>query len=119
MTSWGKNPIVYEINTWVWLHELSQKNKRRMTLATVPEKEWNSIADLKIDAVWLMGVWERSPGSIGIGLSRQDLQDEFHRVLPDYSPEDVVGSPYSVRAYAVDKRLGGSEGLAIARKALS
>jgi glycosidase len=119
MTSWGKNPIIYEINTWVWLHELSQKNKRRMTLATVPEKEWNSIADLKIDAVWLMGVWERSPASIGINLSRQDLQDEFHQALPDYSPEDVVGSPYCVRAYAVDKRLGGSEGLAIARKALS
>jgi glycosidase len=119
MISWGKNPIIYEINTWVWLHELSQKNKRRMTLATVPEKEWNSIADLKIDAVWLMGVWERSPAGIGITLSRQDLQDEFYQVLPDYSPEDVVGSPYCVRAYAVDERLGGSEGLAIARKALS
>jgi glycosidase len=119
MTSWGKNPIIYEINTWVWLHELSQKNKRRMTLATVPEKEWNSIADLKIDAVWLMGVWGRSPTGIGIALSRQDLQDEFHQVLPDYSPEDVVGSPYCVRGYTVDERLGGSEGLAIARKALS
>jgi hypothetical protein len=119
MTSWGKNPIIYEINTWVWLHELSQKDEKRITLATVPEKEWNSIADLKIDAVWLMGVWERSPAGIGIALSRQDLQDEFHRALPDYSPEDVVGSPYCVRAYAVDKRLGGSEGLAIARKALS
>lgn len=119
MTSWSKNPIIYEINTWVWLYELSQKYKKRVTLATVPEREWNSIADLKIDAVWLMGVWEHSPAGIGIILSKQNLQDEFRRVLPDYLPEDVVGSPYCVRGYTVDEHLGGSEGLAIARKALS
>jgi hypothetical protein len=119
MTSWNKNPIIYEINTWVWLHELSQKHKKRVTLATVPEREWNSIADLKIDAVWLMGVWERSPAGIGIILSKQNLQDEFRRVIPDYLPEDVVGSPYCIRGYTVDERLGGSEGLAIAREALS
>ena len=25
MKTWPKNPVIYEINTWVWLRELGQK----------------------------------------------------------------------------------------------
>jgi hypothetical protein len=25
MKSWPKHPVIYEINTWVWLGELAQK----------------------------------------------------------------------------------------------
>ena len=39
--------------------------------------------------------------------------------MPDYRPQDVVGSPYCVRAYEVDPRLGGRDGLARARAALA
>ena len=35
-----------------------------MDLASVPEAEWEAIASLGFDAVWLMGVWERSPAGI-------------------------------------------------------
>ena len=31
-----------------------------MNLATVPPEEWNQIASGGFDAVWFMGVWERS-----------------------------------------------------------
>ena len=119
MTSWNKNPIIYEINTWVWLHELGQKYMKPLTLAAVPQKEWDSIADLKIDAVWLMGVWERSQAGVSHVLTRKDLLDEFRRALPDYKPEDVVGSPYCVRRYVVDEHFGGPEGLAVARRMLA
>ena len=44
---------------------------------------------------------------------------EYRRALPDYTPDDVVGSPYSVRDYVVDERLGGPEGLAAARAELA
>ena len=45
--------------------------------------------------------------------------EEFRRALPDFEPEDNVGSPYCVRRYVVDDHLGGPEGLAIARLELS
>jgi hypothetical protein len=33
------HPVIYEINTWVWLRELGQKYQRPVTLATVPPEE--------------------------------------------------------------------------------
>ena len=36
MKTWPKHPVIYEINTWVWLGELSRKYRRPVTLATVP-----------------------------------------------------------------------------------
>jgi glycosidase len=119
VTPWPKNPIIYEINTWVWLHELSQRYEQSITLAIVPPEEWDKIAGLGVDAVWLMGVWERSPVGTQIARQHDDLQTEYQRVLADFSPEDVVGSPYCVHRYLVDEHLGGPEGLAAARKALA
>ena len=29
MAKWPNNPVIYEINTWVWLHELSKKYQSR------------------------------------------------------------------------------------------
>ena len=97
MNSWPKHPVIYEINTWVWLQELSQKYKDPVTLAKVPREEWDSIAGLKVDAVWFMGVWERSPAGIAIANRNQGLREDFRRALPDFRPEDNVGSPYCVR----------------------
>jgi hypothetical protein len=119
VTPWPRNPIIYEINAWVWLHELSQRYERSIKLATVPPEEWDGIAGLGVDAVWLMGVWERSPVGTQIARQHEDLQTEYQRVLADFSPEDVVGSPYCVHRYVVDEYLGGPEGLAAAREALA
>jgi hypothetical protein len=119
MSAWPTHPIIYEINTWVWLGELSRKYQRPVDLATVPPEEWDSIAAYGFDAVWLMGVWERSPEGIAIAQRNQGLLEDFRRALPDFSAEDNVGSPYCVRRYVVDSHLGGPAGLATARDALS
>lgn len=113
------HPVIYEINTWVWLTELRHRHGRAMTLETVPSDEWDAIAAWGVDAVWLMGVWERSREGIRIALENVDLVAEFERVLPDFTPADVVGSPYCVRRYEVDPWLGGRAGLASARAALT
>jgi glycosidase len=118
MKTWPRHPVIYEINTWVWLHELSRKYGSSVTLANVPEEEWDSFSSLGFDAVWFMGVWERSPAGIGIAMQNQGLIDDFRRALPDFSPEDNVGSPYCVRRYVVDDHLGGPKGLASARTLL-
>ena len=118
MNPWPKHPIIYEINTWVWLHELGLKYGRPVTLATVPDKEWEYLSTMGADAVWFMGVWERSPRGIEVALGNEGLMADFRRALPDLVPADVVGSPYCVRRYAVDGHLGGPDGLAAARNKL-
>jgi glycosidase len=119
MTLWPKYPILYEINTWVWLHDLTQKYQRPIQLGNVPAEEWDTVASLKIDAVWLMGVWERSPASVRIAMANEGLVADFRRALPDFTAGDNIGSAYSVRRYVVDKHLGGPEGLTAARRMLS
>jgi hypothetical protein len=67
-----------------------------------------------------MGVWERSPEGRRIALANEELVRSFRQALPDLRPdEDVVGSPYCIRRYAVDARLGGPAGLAKARAQLA
>ncbi len=116
---WSQNPCLYEINTWVWLSELSRKYAVDMDLSAVPSAEWDAIASYGFDAAWFMGVWERSPAGIAIANQNKNLLDEFRQALPDLRPEDNVGSPYCVRRYVVDQHLGGPEGLAIARSELA
>lgn len=118
-TGWPRRPVIYEINTWVWLYELSRKHGKPVTLATVPDAEWDGLGAYGFDAVWFMGVWERSPGGIAISMKNAGQLADFRRALPDFSPEDNVGSPYCVRRYVVDAQLGGPEGLAAARKKLA
>jgi hypothetical protein len=119
MSTWARNPRVYEINTWVWLSELSTKTKAPVDLSSVPSAEWDAIASLGFDTVWLMGVWERSPAGIAIANQNSNLLADFRRALPDFRPGDNVGSAYCVRQYVVDQHLGGAKGLDVARKELA
>ncbi|HJV35573.1 MAG TPA: hypothetical protein VJ604_10920, partial [Geomonas sp.] len=119
MESWPKRPVIYEINTWVWLQELGTKGKSPVTLANVPDQEWDAIASFGFDAVWFMGVWERSPAGIRVARANPGLLADFRRALPDFTDADNVGSPYCVRNYQVDPHLGGPKGLAAARKELA
>jgi hypothetical protein len=114
-----RHPFIYEINTWVWLDELSRRLGRAIDLASVPAQEWEAIARLGFDVVWLMGVWERSPAGIAIALQNESLLASFRAALPDVEREDVVGSPYCIRDYVVAERLGGPAALASARTALA
>src|SRR5690242_19153623 len=85
---WLAHPFIYEINTWVWLEELRARLGPELDLSGVPAEEWDAIAALGFDAVWLMGVWERSPFGIAIALENEGLLGEFARVLPDYTAVD-------------------------------
>jgi hypothetical protein len=119
MNPWPKHPVIYEINTWVWLDELSRTYGRPVSLSTVPAEEWDALSSFGFDAVWFMGVWERSPAGIAIANQNKGLLEDFRRALSDYRSEDNVGSPYCVRQYVVDVHLGGRKGLAVAREELA
>jgi hypothetical protein len=119
MRTWPIHPVIYEINAWVWLGELGRKYKRPVSLAAVPEQEWDAIASYCFDAIWFMGVWERSPAGVEISMRNDGLREDFRRALPDFTAQDNVGSPYCVRRYVVDEHLGGPQGLATAREKLA
>jgi len=119
LSRWPKNPRVYEINTAAWLSGLGSRYQRAVDLSSVPAQEWNAVAELGMDAVWLMGVWQRSPLSRKRALEAKGVLPEMERALSDLVPEDVIGSAYSVRRYEVDERFGGQAGLSTARKELA
>jgi hypothetical protein len=119
MTLWPAQPVIYEVNTVVWLGELSRRYGRPVTLGDVPVQAWDELALAGVDAVWLMGVWERSPAGLQIAQTDEALQRSFREALPDIHPGDVVGSPYCVRRYVADGPLGGPADLAAAREALA
>ena len=112
------HPHLYEINTWAWLEELSAKLGRRITLREIPAPEWDQIARLGFDFVWLMGVWQRSP--VGRHFFQTDAASfpGFDQALPGWTLQQIVGSPYSVRQYQPDPRIGSWADLDYARQQL-
>ncbi|MFX1364001.1 MAG: alpha-amylase family glycosyl hydrolase [Promethearchaeota archaeon] len=117
-SEWIKNPKIYEINTWSWLNYISEVYNNPISLGNIPDEVFNQ--EIKyFDAIWLMGVWERSPASKKIATEDKDLQKEYHKALHDFKDEDIVGSPYSIYYYHVDNNLGGIEGLKNFRKRLA
>ena len=119
MRPWPAHPVVHEVFTWVWLADLARALDRPATLAEVPDAVWDDIARPGIDAVWLMGVWTRSP--VGATIARADpaMAAAQSAALHDLVDDDVVGSAFCVRDYVVDDHLGGEAGLAAARAALA
>jgi hypothetical protein len=109
--SYRAHPHLYEINTWVWLEELSAKHGRYLTLQDVPAEEWDHLADLGFNFVYLMGVWRRS--LIGRRIFRTDPRNfpNFDAALPAWKMRDVVGSPFSIQDYNPDPRIATAEGL--------
>ncbi|MGH7256238.1 MAG: alpha-amylase family glycosyl hydrolase, partial [Nitrospirales bacterium] len=99
------HPHLYEINTWAWLAELSDHLGKKLRLGDVPEQEWDRLQAKGFDLIWLMGLWERSPESRRIALTAPELLAAYDRALPGWRPDDVVGSPYAVRAYRPDPEL--------------
>ncbi|MFI0449604.1 hypothetical protein [Actinomadura sp. 6N118] len=131
-------PVVHEVNTLVWLNDIERRfgegrhlgeggqpaegrragEAARLDLRDLPKEAWDELAIPSADVVWLMGVWERSPAGRSIALTDPGLLASFQTALPDLGDDDITGSPYCVRRYVADERLGGPDGLAVARAEL-
>ncbi len=75
------SPTVYEINTAVWLHRLGRGRGRPLDLGEVPGSEWDLLAALGVDAVWLMGIWQRSPAGRAMALAEPSLMAAYRAAL--------------------------------------
>jgi len=114
-------PVVYEISTRPWLYSLAQsgvapKCGDYVCLKDVPDSVWQKFKDEKADVVWLMGLWEL--GQIALKEDKERYQD-WRGDLPDITPDDVIGSPYSIIDYTVNPDIGNDDDLAQVRSKLN
>jgi len=102
---------LYQINTRVWLTELSRRLDHPATLDDIPNSELDRLADMGFNWIWFLSVWQT--GLAGQKISRQNpvLRREFMEVLPDLREEDIAGSGFAITSYKVAEQLGGDEAL--------
>ena len=111
-------PSLYQINTRVWLTELSRKLGRPATLDDVPDAELDRLAEMGFDWVWFLSVWRTGEAGRQVSRSHADWRREFEETLPDLCEEDIAGSGFAISGYTTHPALGGDEALARLRARL-
>ena len=109
-------PILYEVNTRVWLRELSEREGRAITLADIPEAEITRWQKLGFTHIWLMGVWQVGPRAREIAL--RHWREHWSKEFPS-NESDVHGSPFAIEEYAIDGRAGEALSLLMLKERLS
>lgn len=105
-------PSLYQINTRVWLTELSSKLGRSATLDDIPDAELDRLAKLGFDFVWFLSVWQTGLAAQQVSRSNPEWRKEFQETLPDLREEDIPGSGFAITGYTVHSNLGGDAALA-------
>ena len=70
-------PSLYQINTRVWLTELSRPLARPATLDDIPDDELDRVAKSGFDWVWLLSVWRTGSAGQQISRSNPEWRREF------------------------------------------
>lgn len=102
------NSTIFEINTRVWINRFAHENNVPKLL-NVPDNYWKSLIDKGIKYVWLMGVWETVPETVGEYCFTDGLTHEYSLALPDWQKNDVIGSPYAINNYTFNKSLATAD----------
>lgn len=93
---WMPKVVMIAKHTYVWLHQLSKKYNRSITkLNEIPNEELDKLRDWGFNALWLIGLWERSQASKTIKRWCGNPEAE--------------ASAYSVYDYEIAYDLGGYE----------
>ena len=104
-------PSLYQINTRVWLTQLSEKLGKPATLDDVPDVDLDRLAETGFDFIWFLSVWQTGSASQRISRSLPDLRKEFEATLPDLRNADIEGSGFAITGYTVHPKLGGNPAL--------
>ena len=111
-------PSLYQINTRVWLTELSRTLERAATLDDVPDAALDRMAAQGFDWVWFLSVWQTGPAAQAVSRANPEWRREFEETLPDLKDADIAGSGFAIQNYIVHRDLGGDAALARVRKRL-
>jgi glycosidase len=112
-------PTLLEINTRVWLADLARQRGAPVTLADVPDAVLDRFAQLGFDWIYLLGAWQTGAAGRKVSLSHPEWWRDVQAQLPDFSDDDVCGSPFAVRGYTVHDDFGGNAALAAFRARLA
>jgi hypothetical protein len=111
-------PTLYQINTRVWLTEMSRKLGRAAMLDDIPDAELDRLAELGFDWMWFLSVWQTGPAAQQVSRSNAGWRKEFQETLPDLREYDIAGSGFAIHNYTVHRDLGGAGALARLRQRL-
>jgi glycosidase len=93
---WMPRAVLMAKNTYVWLHQLSEKYNRSITqLDQIPDEELDTLARWGITGLWFIGLWERSPAS--------------SKIKQLCGNPEAVASAYSLYDYQIAADLGGTK----------
>jgi Alpha amylase, catalytic domain len=91
---WMPNTVMLAKSTYVWLDQLSKRFGRHIQrLDQIPDEELDTMARRGFNALWLIGLWERSRAS--------------QRIKQMCGNPDAVASAYSLLDYSIAEDLGG------------
>jgi len=106
-----KYPSLYQINTRVWLTELSGNLGRRATLDDIPDNELDQLTERGFDWIWFLSVWTTGEVAQKISRDNPEWRHDFENTLPDLQEKDIAGSGFAITGYNVHPDLGGDEAL--------
>ena len=97
-TDWMSNVVMIAKMVYVWLDQLSRKYGRLIQrLDQIPDEELDTLATWGFTALWLIGLWERSPAS--------------QKIKQIGGNPEAISSAYSLYDYVIAADLGGEEAL--------
>ncbi|MBW2451480.1 MAG: alpha-amylase [Deltaproteobacteria bacterium] len=97
-SDWMSSTVLIAKSIYVWLDQLSRRYGRQIgTLWDIPDSELDKLADSGFNALWLIGIWERSPASRKIKQLRGNPEAE--------------ASAYALFAYRIAQDLGGEDAM--------
>jgi hypothetical protein len=111
-------PSLYQLNTRVWLTELSRKLGRPATLDDIPDTELDRLAEMGFDWIWFLSVWQTGLAGQQVSRTNPEWRKEFAETLPDLREEDIAGSGFAITGYTIHQALGGDAALARLRERL-
>ena len=95
-SSWMPHVVLLAKSTYVWLDQLSVRFKREVRrLDQIPDEVLDELASWGFNALWLIGLWERSRAS--------------ERIKHLSGQRDAVASAYAVYDYQIASDLGGEK----------
>ncbi|MBJ6799613.1 alpha-amylase family glycosyl hydrolase [Geomonas propionica] len=91
---WMANVVMIAKMVYVWLGQLAQTYQTEVrTLDQIPDAELDRLASYGFSALWLIGIWERSPSS-----------QQIKRIAGN---QEAISSAYSLYDYVIAHDLGG------------
>ncbi len=93
---WMPNVVMIAKNAFVWLDQLSKKYQREIRrLNEIPDEELDRLARWNYNALWLIGIWERSSAS--------------RKIKQMMGNPEAASSAYSLFDYVIANELGGED----------